>query len=78
MNENLLLEKYLIKNFPTYRLKHNMQFKRVVVFDNQRFLLSDEKSRNNLYFKLLDTLIYLFAFEKKVIETTLKSFLNVK
>lgn len=73
-----LIQKFLKINFPTYRLKHNMRFKRIIIIDGTKYLLSDEASRNALYSRLLNSMLYLFSFEKEPTEIAVKSFLNMK
>lgn len=78
VTEKDLILKFLEKNFPTYRLKHKMRFKRAIVLDDSTYLLGDKESTKTLYFKLLDILMTVFFFEKTITENTLKTFLNLR
>lgn len=74
-----LMLKFLKVNYPIYRSKHNMRFKRsIFVNSNEIYFLSDKKELKNLYFRLLDILRVAFYTDKDIIETTLKSFLQIQ
>lgn len=79
LDEKKLMLKFLQKNFPVYRLKHNMRFKRTIVLEsNETFLLSDKSSIKDLYYKLSDILTLVFNSDKNVNKIVLESFLNIK
>lgn len=73
-----LILKFLTKNYPVYRIKHNVYFKRAIILDDNTYFLSDEKSLKTLYFKLLDILKIVFSTNKKINEDVLKIFLHLK
>jgi hypothetical protein len=77
--EKKLMLKFLTKNFPVYRLKHNMKFKRTIVLETgESYLLSDKNSVNDLYYKLSDILTTVFNSDNNVNKDVLESFLNIK
>ena len=73
-----LILKFLTKNYPVYRIKHKVYFKRAIVLDDDIYYLSDEKSLKSLYFKLLDILKIVFSTNKKINEDVLRVFLHLK
>jgi hypothetical protein len=77
--EKKLMLKFLTKNFPVYRLKHNMKFKRTIVLETgESYLLSDKNSVEDLYYKLSDILTTVFNSDKNMNKDVLESFLNIK
>lgn len=79
LQEKKLMLKFLSKNFPVYRLKHNMRFKRTIVLETgESYLLSDKNSVKILYYKLSDILTTVFNSDKNTNKTVLESFLNLK
>lgn len=79
LQEKKLMLKFLTKNFPVYRLKHNMRFKRTIVLETgESYLLSDKNSVKTLYYKLSDILTTVFNSDKNTNKTVLDSFLNLK
>ena len=79
LQEQELMIKFLKKNFPVYRLKHDMRFKRTIVLETgESYLLSNKDSVNDLYFKLSDILKTVFNTDKNTNKSVLDSFLNLK
>jgi hypothetical protein len=79
LQEQELMIKFLKKNFPVYRLKHDMRFKRTIVLETgESYLLSNKDSVNDLYFKLSDILKTVFNTDKNTNKFVLDSFLNLK
>ena len=79
LQEQELMIKFLKKNFPVYRLKNGLRFKRTIILENgESFLLSDKDSVNDLYFKLYDILKIVFNTDKNTNKSVLDKFLNVK
>jgi hypothetical protein len=77
--EQELMIKFLKKNFPVYRLKHDMRFKRTIVLETgESYLLSNKDSVNDLYFKLSDILKTVFNTDKNTNKSVLDIFLNLK
>jgi hypothetical protein len=77
--EKKLMLKFLTKNFPVYRLKHNTRFKRTIVLETgDSYLLSDKNSVKTLYYKLSDILTTVFNSDKNMNKIVLESFLNLK
>lgn len=77
--ETELMLKFLRKNYPVYRLKHNMRFKRTIVLETgETFILSDKNSTKELFYKLSDILTTVFNSDKNINESVLESFLNLK
>jgi len=78
IKETELILRFLSRNYPTYRLKHNMRFKRTIVLEDGQYFLSDKEASKALYFKLLDILKIVFSFEKPTTESALKTFLHLR
>jgi hypothetical protein len=79
IDEKELMLKFLKKNFPVYRLKHNMRFKRTILLENgESYILSDKNSLNDLFYKLSDILSTVFNSDKDTNKLVLESFLNIK
>jgi hypothetical protein len=79
LQEQELMIKFLKKNFPVYRLKHDMRFKRTIVLETgESYLLSNKDSVNDLYFKLSDILKTVFNTDKNTNKSVLDIFLNLK
>jgi hypothetical protein len=79
LQEKKLMEKFLKLNYPIYRLKHQMRFKRTIIFDTgESFLLSDKQQVNALYVRLFDLISLVFCSDRQLIRTVLRDFLNLR
>lgn len=82
MNQSVEIElmlKFLKINYPVYKAKHNMRFKRSIFINiNEVYFLSDKESLKNLYFRLLDILRIIFYTDRNILEDTLKTFLQIR
>ena len=79
LQEQELMLKFLKKNFPVYRLKNGLRFKRTIILETgESYLLSNKDSVNDLYFKLYDVLRTVFNADKNTNKFVLDKFLNVK
>jgi len=74
-----LMFKFLERNYPVTRIKHNMRFRRAIQLDNgQTFILGEEGSHAQLKFQLLDTLRQVFNCDEVICKVVLDSFLPIK
>ena len=74
-----LMAKFLAKNYPVKRVKHNMRFKRAIVTDNGSvFFLSDLSSHNHLRMQLTEILKSVFACDDLTAGPILDNFLPLK
>ena len=77
--EKELILKFLTRNYPVSRVKHNMRFKRSILFENnEAFILSDKNSVKELHQKLSDVLRIIFSSNNETIKVVLNEFLNLK
>lgn len=77
--EKELILKFLTRNYPVIRTKHNMRFKRSIMFENNDvFFLSDKNSITELRKKLEDVIRIVFSSNQETIKTSLNEFLNLK
>ena len=77
--EKELILKFLTRNYPVSRVKHNMRFKRCILFENnEAFILSDKNSVKELHQKLSDFLRIIFSSNNETIKVVLNEFLNLK
>lgn len=71
--------KFLQRNYPTHRLKHNMRFKRTIILDNgQLYHLSNKENQTRLFYGLLDTLRIVFCPDENLSRSVVKEFLHMK
>jgi hypothetical protein len=74
-----LMLKFLERNYPVTRVKHNMRFRRAILLDNgQTFILSEQGSCVQLKFQLLDILHQIFDCDDIICRVVLDSFLPIK
>jgi hypothetical protein len=74
-----LMLKFLERNYPVTRVKHNMRFRRAILLDNgQTFILSEQGSHAQLKFQLVDTLRQIFDCDEIICKVVLDSFLPIK
>lgn len=77
--EKDMMLKFLQRNYPTHRLKHNMRFKRTIVLDDgQYYFLSDKEHQAKLFYNLLDTLRIIFYPDEDLNRIVVKEFLHLK
>ena len=74
--KNMLL-KFLSRNFPVSRIKHNGRFRRAIIFDDgEVYLCSDSKAMNILKAKLTQTLKETFILDESICRIVLDNFLQ--
>lgn len=77
--EKDLMLRFLQRNYPTHRLKHNMRFKRSVILDDgQIYHLSDKEAQIRLFYSLMDVLRTVFYSDENLSRSVLKEFLHMK
>lgn len=58
-----LIQKYLNRNYPVQRLKHNGKFKRTILFDNGReYRLSNKNDKPYLKKEMITAIEIVFGF----------------
>jgi hypothetical protein len=75
--EKILIYKFLSRNYPVLRIKHNMRFKRAISVYNQYYFLGDKNNSNELYYQLLDILKIVFNTPDDINKDILKTFLHL-
>ena len=74
-----LILKFLERNYPVTRVKHNMRFRRAILLDNgQTFILGEQGSHAQLKFQLVDILRQIFNCDEIICRVVLDSFLPIK
>jgi len=74
-----LMLKFLERNYPVTRIKHNMRFRRAIQLDNgQTFILGEQGSHAQLKFQLVDVLRQIFDCDEIICIAVLNSFLPIK
>lgn len=74
-----LMRKYLEKNYPISRVKHNIRFRRGILFDDGRtYILGDETQHITLRFKLIESLKLIFMCDESTCRLVVNSFLKTK
>ena len=74
-----LMIKFLERNYPVTRVKHNMRFRRAILLDDgQTFILGEQGSHAQLKFQLVDTLRQVFNCDEIICRVVLDSFLPIK
>lgn len=77
--EKEMMEKFLKMNYPIYRLKHKMKFKRTIVLESgERYHLSNKDTIKDLYFKLKTILNLVFCPRDSTMDVVLNDFLHLK
>ncbi len=75
---NIML-RFLERNYPVSRIKHNMRFKRAIILDDGvPYFLSDENSHIQLRLHLDQILRTVFSCDDTTRKIVVKSFLNIK
>lgn len=58
-----LIQKFIVKNYPVQRIKHNGKFKRVIISDNgKNFLLSNKNDKLFLKKEMISLVELIFGF----------------
>lgn len=79
MFEYNMLMKFLSRNFPVSRFKHNGRFRRAIVFDDgDVYLYSDQKHMVVLKYKLMVVLKETFLADDTICLTVLDNFLQLE
>lgn len=77
--ERHMLFKFLAKNFPITRVKHNGRFRRGIKFDDgQVYLCSDKNAMIRLKYLLIDVLRETFLVDDTTCLAVLDNFLQVQ
>jgi hypothetical protein len=72
-----LMSKFLIKFYPISRVKHNMRFRRGILFDDGReYILGDANQYMMLRFKLIETLKMLFLSDEQTCIIVINKYLK--
>lgn len=79
LEEKDLMLRFLQRNYPTQRLKHNMRFKRTIILnDGQFYHLSGRENQTRLFYGLLDILRIVFCPDENLSRNVVKEFLHIK
>jgi hypothetical protein len=74
-----LMLKFLEKNYPISRVKHNNKFRRAIILDNGgTFVLGEESHHIQLRFQLIEVLKKVFSCDESITRAVLNNFLNTK
>lgn len=77
--DKLMMSKFLEKNYPIKRIKHNMRFRRGILFDDGReYILGDESQHTALRFKLIETVKRIFYCDDASSRLVVNNFLQSK
>ena len=77
--EKQLMLKFLEKNYPISRVKHNNKFRCAIILDNGgTFVLGEESHHIKLRFQLIEALKIVFSCEEATTRAVLNNFLNTK
>lgn len=73
-----LIFKFLDRNYPVSRIKHNGRFKRAIVLDDgQPYLLGLDHHQIQLKFKLTDIIKKIFDCDEAISRTVIGNFLRL-
>lgn len=79
IQEKDMMLRFLQRNYPTYRLKHNMRFKRTIILDDgQSYHLSNKENQIRLFYGLLEVLRIVFYSDEDLSRNVVKEFLHMK
>lgn len=79
LKERDMMMRFLQRNYPTHRLKHNMRFKRTIILDDgQGYHLSDKENQIRLFYGLLEVLRVVFYSDENLSRNVVKEFLHMK
>lgn len=74
-----MLMKFLVRNFPVSRIKHNGRFRRAIVFDGgDIYLCSDQNRLIELKYKLMVVLKETFLVDDSTCIIALDNFLQIE
>ena len=77
--EKQMMLKFLERNYPVSRVKHNMRFKRGIVLDDgTTYLLGDDFQKQQLFYNMSDLLISIFDCDELTSKAILSNFLQLK
>jgi hypothetical protein len=72
-----LIQKYLNRNYPVQRLKHNGKFKRAIMFDNGRtYMLSNKNDKPYLKKEMVSTIEIVFGFNSEETSKLISQYLK--
>jgi len=78
-HDKQLMFKFLEKNYPVSRLKHNGRFKRAMLIDGEtEYFLSEESHHIQIRGKLHNILLKVFSCDNDTAKYVMSSFLNLK
>lgn len=71
--------KFLEKNYHVSRIKHNMRFRRGIMFDDGKsYLLGDNSQELIIKYKLIDLIKLLFSCDDETSTYIVNSYLHTK
>lgn len=74
-----LMLKFLDKNYPISRVKHNNKFRRAIILDyGGTFVLGEVSHHIQLRHQLIEILKKVFSCDEALTRTVLNNFLNIK
>ena len=74
-----MMLKFLEKNYPIARIKHNNKFRRAIVLDyGGTFVLGEEAHHIQLRHQLIEILKKVFSCDEAITRSVLNNFLNRK
>ena len=77
--DKTMMLKFLERNYPIKRIKHNMRFRRGIMFDDGReYILSDESQHTALRYKLIEIVKIIFYCEDSISRTIVNTFMSTK
>ena len=77
--DKIMMSKFLEKNYPIKRIKHNMRFRRGILFDDGReYILGDESQHTALRFKLIEIVKRIFYCDDAASRLVVSNFLQSK
>jgi hypothetical protein len=73
-----MLSKFLVRNFPVSRIKHNGRFRRAIIFDDgEIYLYAEQKHMIALKYKLMNVLKETFLVNDTICLAVLDNFLQL-
>lgn len=74
-----IMLKFLGRNYPVSRVKHNSRFRRAIILDSgSTYILGDSIDRDPLKYELMGVLKTVFCFDEDIIRVVLDNFLHIK
>ena len=78
IDKNIIL-KFIERNYPVKRIKHNMRFKRAILFDDGFVcFLSDKSAEHQVRLKLIGIISKTLAYDAIFVRTVLSNFSSIK